>query len=407
MIDPIRFKRLLIKILKLLVIIELITAFVYGVTQNEWDRFGSDLIIAGILYIMWERITALLRRRKQEVRVKMEKAGQNIRLWDALIFSLLWTDEITREIPPDRLRHVVSAFTLIGIGLVLAFVKIGSGLMPLVISGALVLGGINLLIWLVSLEREGRESLQTELKLAHDVQVSLMPKDHPRLEGYDIAGMSLPAKEVGGDLFDFSDLRDDARLLGISVVDVSGKGMQAAMAAVFTSGALASEVRQTTSPAELLTRLNGAIYRHSRRGQFVAYMFGVLNGPERSLTFANAGQTKPLLRRGDSIRWLDGTGVHFPLGMQEDSSYQECSLHLLPGDLLLFLSDGITEAMDVAREVYGSERLEAVIRTTDGHDHSASDVLDRVVEDIRRHAGDAPQHDDMTLVVVRVLDAHS
>ena len=96
-----------------------------------------------------------------------------------LLFSVLWSDEITNEIPEDRRRMVIAAYTLIAVGLVLAYVQIGTGLMPLVLSGVVVLGGVNLLAWLVSLEREGKETLQTELRLAHEVQVSLMPEKQP------------------------------------------------------------------------------------------------------------------------------------------------------------------------------------------------------------------------------------
>ncbi len=338
MLDPVRFKRILIKILKLLIIIELISAFLEGLTLDMWGRFGTDLIIAGILYVTWERITMVLRGRKEHARRRVETAGQNLKIQDAFIFSLLWSDEIIQEIPQDRRRLVITAITIIAAGLVLAFVKIGTGLMPLVISGVVVLGGVNLLTWLVSLERVGRETLQTELRLAHSVQVSLMPKEQPVVKGYDIAGMSLPAQEVGGDLYDFSCHNNSQSELCISVVDVSGKGMQAAMAAVFTSGALASEIRQSDSPARILTHLNRAVFEHSRRGQFVAFLLGRITARKKRFIFSNAGQTKPLLRRGKTLRWLDGKGVHFPLGIRADTEYEEYAIDLRKGDIV-FLSD--------------------------------------------------------------------
>ena len=112
--------------------------------------------------------------------------------------------------------------------------------------------------------------------------------------------------------------------LCISVVDVSGKGMQAAMAAVFTSGALASEFKQNTTPGCGPHRPERAVFHHSRRGHFVAFLSGCLHPRERIFTFANAGQTKPLLRRGSTVRWLDGQGPHFPLGMQAGTVYDDC-----------------------------------------------------------------------------------
>jgi serine phosphatase RsbU (regulator of sigma subunit) len=402
MIDPIRFKRLLIQILKLLIIIELVSALMVGLSGNGWGRFGNDLVIAGFLYITWDRITQLLRERKVLARERVEHAGTDLRVRDALLFSVLWSDEITNEIPEDRRRMVIAAYTLIAAGLVLAYVKIGTGLMPLVISGVVVLGGVNLLAWLVSLEREGKETLQTELRLAHEVQVSLMPEKQPELEGYDIAGMSLPAQEVGGDLFDFAS-SDHMEGLCVSVVDVSGKGMQAAMAAVFTSGALASELKQNTTPAAILTHLNSAVFHHSRRGHFVAFLSGCLSTGERIFKFANAGQTKPLLRRGTTVRWLDGQGPHFPLGMQAGTIYENCMVPLQQGDILFLLTDGFTEAMNDVRDTFGTERVELVVASDDITTLSADAILKRLTEEVQAFAGATPQHDDMTLVVIKVL----
>jgi hypothetical protein len=113
-----------------------------GIAGKGWARFGVDLIVAGVLYVMWERLTAAVGERKEEFRRKIEGAPQDIRLLDALAFSLLSTDTIYENIPPDRLRLIVISYTLIALGLVAAFANIGPGLMPLVVSGALVLGAV-------------------------------------------------------------------------------------------------------------------------------------------------------------------------------------------------------------------------------------------------------------------------
>jgi serine phosphatase RsbU (regulator of sigma subunit) len=215
----------------------------------------------------------------------------------------------------------VISFTLIALGLVAAFLKLGGGLMPLVISGTLVLAAVNLLAWVVSSERGEKETLQTELKLAHDVQISLMPKSCPPVEGFDIAGQSIAAKEVGGDHFDYC--YSGNRAFGVSIFDVSGKGLHAAMSAVFTSGGFVSETKHSASPAEVLTRLNVSVYNHSQRGHFVAFLFAVLDLDKKTATFSNAGQMKPLLRTADEVTWLDSIGVTFPLGMTEFTNYHE------------------------------------------------------------------------------------
>ncbi|HUI64109.1 MAG TPA: PP2C family protein-serine/threonine phosphatase [Bacteroidota bacterium] len=403
MIDPVRFKKILVSLLKLLIIVELVSALGSGFSGSGWGRFGLDLIVAGILYLMWERLTAVVGAKKEEFRRKIETTPQAVGLLDALAFSLLWTDRIYENVPKDRLRLIVISYTLIALGLVAAFLKIGSGLMPLVVSGALVLGAVNLVTWVISLEREEKESLQTELKLAHDVQVSLMPKADPSIAGFDIAGTSIPAANVGGDLFDYAKLGADGQVFGISVFDVSGKGMQAAMSAVFTCGAIASEAAQTASPAEMLTRLNRSIFVHSRRGHFVAFLLGAIDGGRRTLTFANAGQTKPLLRTASGLQWLEPPGVRFPLGMKEDSAYEQCTVSLHQGDIIFMLTDGFTEAMNLQEEVFGSERIENIVRNGDMSTLSAREIIDRLVASVRSYAGEAPQHDDMTIVVVKAL----
>ncbi len=401
MLDPVRFRRLLVRILKILALFEIISAFLEGTSTKNWARFGIDLVIAGILYVMWDRIMSAVREQKAEFRKKVEIAPHTISLWNALVFSLLWSDEIYADIPADRRRIVVISYTLIALALIAAFIKIGSGMMVLVISGALVLGAVNLVSWVISLERTEKETLQTELRLAHDVQVGLMPKDHPKIPGLDIAGTSIPAKEVGGDHFDY--FVPDGHRVGISVVDVSGKGMQAAMAAVFTSGAFASEVTKSDSPAAILSSINRTVYARSRRGQFVAFLLAVVDPGRNTLTFANAGQTKPLLRSGTSVRWLDGAGVHFPLGMQPECSYDEQTVVLRSGDIIFLLTDGFTEAMNIAQETFGAERIEQALSRPGLDSMSAPQLVEHIAAVVREYAGEAAQHDDMTMVVVKVL----
>jgi len=402
MIDPVRFKRLLILLIKVLIVLELVSALLEGLGGGSWNRFGIDLIAAGVLYLAWGRITALVREQKVSARAKMESSPHSVSLVDAFVFSLLWSDEIVEDIPADRRRLVVIAYTLIAIGVVAAFVKIGPGLMPLVVTATLVLGAVNLLTWVVATERVERDALQTELRIAHDVQLSLMPREHPVVPGLDIAGISIPAREVGGDLFEYAPLNGRAGQLALSVSDVSGKGMHAAMAAVFTSGAFAGEVRRGGSPAEILRRMNRVVRAHAQRGQFVAFLLAAVDAEARTFTFANAGQTRPLLRNAQGVHWLDAPGVHFPLGLQEDSAYQEHSVALKGGDLVLLLTDGVTEAMNLERDLYGNERLEELC-TTFSAETTASEAIEAVRTSVAAHTGTAPQHDDMTVVAIRVM----
>ena len=401
MIDPVRFKRLLVLLIKALIVLELASALFEGARGGSWNRFAIDMIAAGALYLAWGRITSLVRQQKESARAKIETSPHSVSLLDAIVFSLLWSDEIYTDIPADRRRLVVIAYTLIALGIVAAFVQIGPGLMPLVVTGTLVLGAVNLLSWVVAAERVERDALQTELRIAHEVQLSLMPREDPVVEGLDIAGLSLPAREVGGDLFEYASLDGIPGQLVVSVSDVSGKGMHAAMAAVFASGAFAGEVRRGGAPADILSRMNSAVRGHSRRGQFVAFLLAAVDARSRTLTFANAGQTRPLHRSGSTIEWLDAPGVHFPLGLQEGSRYEERAVKLKAGDLILLLTDGVTEAMDMHRELYGGERLEALLLGLPG-EASAKEVLEAVRASVSEHAGTAPQHDDITIVAIRI-----
>ncbi len=275
--------------------------------------------------------------------------------------------------------------------------------MSLIVAGALVLAAVNLLGWVVSRERVEKETLQTELRLARDVQLSLMPKQAPVLVGFDIAGLSLPAREVGGDHFDYVPMGEDGMLQGLTVFDVSGKGMQAAMSAVFTSGAFVSEARRSRSPAEILARLNRSVYRYSMRGHFVAFLCAVIDREERMLSFANAGQPKPVLWRSGTGTLLEASGVTFALGMTDNAVYTDRQVPLESGDVLLFLSDGLTEAMNPARETLGNEGLQGILSARVPAGASAGDLLAAVIRDVQRYASGAPQHDDMTAVAVKVL----
>ena len=402
-IDPVKFKKFLLVLLAVVVVFEIVGALSQGMSQNSWSRLAMDLIVAGVLFFLWERIRNAFGAKKEEYRRRVETSGENIRFWDAFLFSILWSDEIYSDIPRDRRRLVVISFTLILFGLLALYWSIGPSLMPLVIAGAMVLAAVNLLAWVVSLERGERESLETELKLARDVQVALMPKQHPAVPGFDIAGLSLPAKEVGGDHFDYSCMGNSRATFGVSVFDVSGKGMQAAMSAVFTSGAFASEVRDCHSPAGVLTNLNRSVFTHIKRGHFVAFLLAVVDINTKTLTYANGGQVPPLLLSDGALRWLQTDDVHFPLGTQEQTSYADHTTQLRSGDILFLLTDGFTEAMDEQGELFGSERIEETVRGLDVKTLSAEAILRSVTQSVQGYVGTAAQHDDMTMVVVKVL----
>lgn len=246
-----------------------------------------------------------------------------------------------------------------------------------------------------------RTRLEQELKVAHDMQMGLMPRSDPVVSGFDIAAACIPANEVGGDFYDYVWLDEKKTRLGIAVADVSGKAMKAAMTAVLTSGMLYSEVQKNASPRTVLRSINHPLYLRSDKRVFTALAFAVIDLKTRGLTYSCAGQTPPMLVRKGKVEELKVKGLRLPLGIKDDLNYGELKVRLAKGDLLVFYTDGVVEAMNAEGDMYGFERLTKSLLSL--KDVSAALVRDNLLAEITSHTGNAPQHDDMTIVAVRVL----
>ena len=237
--------------------------------------------------------------------------------------------------------------------------------------------------------------MREEMRLALEIQTSLLPKAPPETPGYDIAGISLPAQTVGGDYFDYLPLDDG---LGLCVGDVSGKGLPASLMMANVQATLHGQAPASDTVSACLGRINKLLCQRIRKGSFVTLIYGILDPHHHRFRYANAGHNRPYLRAADgTVRRLDRGGL--ALGFLPDHTYQEASLTLAPGDLLLLYSDGIPEAMNLAREQYGEERLVALLKS-----HSAGSVealINHIVKTVQHHAGTAPPSDDMTLLAVR------
>lgn len=396
MIDPVKFKKILITILKILIVVELISALSDGLARSEWQRFTVDIVIALVLYFTWDRLNLVVKTKKQEYRKKIEESPDNIRLRDALIFSLLWSDEIYGDIPDDRKRLVVISYTLIALGVIAAFLKIGAGLMPLVVTGALVLGAVNLLTWVVSLERSQKEALEVEMKLAREVQRSLLPTTSPQVKGYDIAGRTIPAKTVGGDYFDFIPLTEGK--LAIAVADVSGKGLPASLLMANLQATLRSQIILNPPTHECIERANKLLFHSTSTEKFATLFYAVLDSQQHVLDFCNAGHPPPVLVYDHTPpRWLDVGGII--LGIMEDATYVHDVVEMKPGSILLVCSDGVTEAVNARGELFSEERLVALIHNH--HALNASDLIDEIISDMTEFTGNSQFIDDLTLVVMK------
>lgn len=245
-------------------------------------------------------------------------------------------------------------------------------------------------------EEKALTSVREELRLALDIQLGLLPKTFPEIPGYRIAGSSAPAQMVGGDYFDF--IAIDENRLAITLGDVSGKGLPAALLMSNLQATIRGMTLLDVSPAECLSRSNRLMYQSTDANKFASLFYGIVDTRNHRLSYSSAGHDLPFLVYGqqEPIRLKAGGLL---LSCLEDSEYEEDSVALEPGGLLVIYSDGITEARSEDNEEFGEERLSEVVMKH--KDLSPQDLIQRITESVKEFAGNLPQMDDMTLVVVK------
>jgi phosphoserine phosphatase RsbU/P len=243
----------------------------------------------------------------------------------------------------------------------------------------------------LQIERAERLALDRDAQEARAIQQALLPKSSPYIPGFVISGLSVPARAVGGDWYDFIPFPDGR--WGIVLADVSGKGTAAALLMSATRGALRSLAEACCTPGEVLSKLNQLLVIDFPAGKFVTLVYGVLDPSSRTVTFANAGHLQPLLIDESGERFLD-TERGLPLGLSA-GDYSESRVSLSPGAKLVFYSDGITEAVNAEEEEYGLCRLA---------EHAANSAASAVtiVDDVRSFANGSGVRDDATVVFVGV-----
>jgi len=368
-------------------------------------RWGMALFLLAVavtaVWVAYRSRDAFSKAREQ-YRRRFEETEDNVRMRDAALFSLSWSKEIYKGIPEDRKRLVKQAFILIGSGMAVTWMALGNdGFVTVLLIVVLVLAGVNLLVWVFGSEREERDRLRVELDAAGRMQMQLMPSAAPELPGFDIAGCCVPAKDVGGDHFDYVKLGGGENW-AIAVADVAGKGMDAAMPAVFTSGAFASEARRDSDISGIMHAMNSAIRARNDRSRFVSFLLAAIEPNSRKARIINAGQPRPLLCRGGEVHTIENAGPHFPLGLVENADYEQAVIELIPGDLLLLSTDGLTEAMNPGKEMFGDERLREVLPEHSAAFSSAASIVEALRGRVDAFSSGAERHDDLTIVVVRV-----
>jgi len=248
-----------------------------------------------------------------------------------------------------------------------------------------------------------QEKIKKELEIARSVQARLLPTKTPEINGLEIVGTCIPADEVGGDYFDYF-LLDDRRL-GIAIADVSGKGISAAFYMAEIKGMMSSLATLLDSPAKLLRIINQRLYESMDRRMFATMIYGVLDVEKRTLTFVRAGHNPLILHRktDNDVSFLIPSGLGVGLTRNEVfcENLVEQTITLSPGDLLVFFTDGITESMTNEQQEFGEERLAELISNRDHQ--SVAALQQQILQTVRGFAKDAPQHDDMTFVLARLL----
>jgi len=257
-----------------------------------------------------------------------------------------------------------------------------------------------------------KKRLEEELRIAHEIQMSLLPQGPLKMAGLSVTALCVPAREVGGDYYDFLPL-DDHRV-GVLIADVSGKGTSAALYMAELKGLVLSLSTIHSSPRELLMAANHIIAHHLDARSFITITYAVIDMRARTMTYARAGHT-PLIYvagacagtapRAAQILAPDGmvVGLKIDNGEMFDRLLEEETIPLQSGDLYLFFTDGISEAMNARDDCFGEARLAQLV---EAHAHLPPDELrERLLREIAAFVGDAQQHDDMTMILLKVDEA--
>jgi len=249
--------------------------------------------------------------------------------------------------------------------------------------------------------RENQTRLQNDLETAREIQRQLLPSGAREVPGLDVATAYVPARELGGDFYDL--LPYGVGRLAIANGDVSGKGTAAALFGSLAIGILRELVHYSAaSAAEMLQQLNNRLLAARLDAKFIAMQFAIYDAALRELNVANAGGTLPLLVRSGEVTEINVTGM--PLGLLPEAEFDETTLTLVPGDMVVFASDGVQESMNRDQEEFGTERLKALLATVVPEDPGYT-VAQRIVKATDEHTGAGrPPHDDRTLLILRLTE---
>jgi len=353
-------------------------------TRDAYDFFARGLDEEDLATLPWWKRAA---RRFRQVFVaftlKLPPARRAV-YFGALIIALLGIVRLFRGFAPVPVPIGIPFFQIAVLLPVWA-----DGTFALIVSLVLV----NLL---VLLEVAERLSLKGELEVAREIQLALLPRGTYAAADIEVFGVTKPANTVGGDFYDVLPQADGQLVLTLG--DVAGKGSPAALLMALLLAALRTLVEERLEPSTLIARLNVQICRHSPASRFITLVYATYNPATGRLTYVNAGQNPPLIRRRDGrFERLTGTGI--ALGLFEQSEYSAAETTLEPGDLLVFYSDGITEAEDPSGQPLEESGLELVVERRASR--PASEIAAEVLAAVHAHARRARFADDLTILVLK------
>jgi sigma-B regulation protein RsbU (phosphoserine phosphatase) len=244
--------------------------------------------------------------------------------------------------------------------------------------------------------RSQERQLERDIAMAREVQLRLLPPSAPQMANAEMAVRFLPARTIGGDLYDFVDYGPGRTAIVLG--DVSGKAAPAALFAALVSGIMRSAAQQCPEPARMLALMNDALQERKLESQYVTMLFALWNDQSRTLQVANSGAVQPVFCRSGEPVTVRAEG--FPLGLFPDVTYDELNMAAEPGDVIVFVSDGILDAENALGEMYGQERLAGLLCSRRGQ--PAQEIADAILADVSRFQGDHERFDDETIIVLKV-----
>jgi sigma-B regulation protein RsbU (phosphoserine phosphatase) len=250
-------------------------------------------------------------------------------------------------------------------------------------------------------EANEKKRLDHDLEIARDIQRILLPSEAPKLSGFEISGLNVPARQVSGDYFDY--IRIDDERLGVAIADVSGKGVPASLIMAICRSVLRSQAIGNPSPADVLKKVNRQLYPDIKEDMFISMAYLAIDHARGNVTLARAGHDAPLLyqRSPGTVKPLKTPGmvVGIDSGDVFDRLTTDVAVPLEPGDCILLYTDGITEALDNEGNEFGMERTIASVKST--AKEGAQAIVTRLIDDLRNFVGSTPQNDDITLIAIR------